>query len=432
MDLVGAFSHIAVSFAGAWAAGRFLIGRYWRFEHPAVQTAAETAAGLFVLSHLLFTAAVFGLLRPVFFLPLFAALALLGIAGIFAAHRAPKKSAGHKPDRATVWPAVLFPALLYLGWAAACACLPPSDRDELIYHLEIPKQLLAHNGLFRFSDNIYGYFPQLGEMLFTFGLGLSGEIAAKLYSVLSGGLLALGLYGYGRSYLNVKNAALAVLIFLSAPAVMVTLPLAYVDLLFSLYAFLSLIGLLNYFRTGQLRWTVLAGIFAGACMATKYTGIQVLALLVCLSLLEHLGERRKNWLPGLLALTAAAVPVFIPYLLRNWLLTGWPLFPFHTGPFALHAGINWDPERARLYLGWLGTFGAPIGAQTLWHVVLAPVLVFITARFNDPQFYEGILGPVFLLTPFFLALDRTKKPKEIGRLILFSAQIGRASCRERV
>jgi hypothetical protein len=199
------------------------------------------------------------------------------------------------------------------------------------------------------------------------------------------------------------------------------MPLAYVDLSFGLWTFLAFVCLLEFFKSNRFRWVVLGGIFAGACMATKYTGIQVLILMACLILIEHLRKRRTGlpYAAGILAV--AALPLFLPYLYRNWSLTGWPLFPFAAGSFSdLRPGLNWDPERARLYLAWLGTFGAPLGGQTVWHVLAAPVLVFFRGKFNDPQFYEGVMGPVFLLIPVFLALQKGKKNREIAWIGLFS------------
>ncbi len=421
MLLTSALIHIGIVTAGAYGIGKLIAGRYWHFEQRTVQGVAETALGLLLLSQLIFFLSAFHLVSRNIFFVLLAALGLAAVAGIFSFKRSPpdKDPCSSISKKWGLWVALL-PVLLYFGWIAACACLPPSDRDELIYHLEIPRQFLAHGGLVRFQDNIYGYFPQLGEMLFLFGLGASGELAAKFYHILYGALLAAGLYGYSRIYLDKKNSALAVLLFLSIPLVIVTLPLAYVDLIFSLYAFLALLCLLQFFKTTQLRWTVLAGIFTGACMATKYTGIQVLFLLTCLLLLEHLIRRRKTWPLGACILALAAFPFFLPYVWRNWSLTGWPLFPFATGHLELSPFINWDAERARLFLAWLGTFGAPLGGQTIGHILFAPILVFVTAKFNDPQFYEGVLGPVFLLTPFFLVFQRDRKPKEIRGLIVFS------------
>ncbi len=418
---ITAWMHIGVVAAGARVLGRWTIGRYWNFGQSSVQKAAETSIGLLLLSHFIFLLSSLHLLSTRVLFLLLVALGFIAAAGLFSFLRTSPQQTPSLPACKNGWIAAFAVfALLYGGWIVACAGLPPSDRDELIYHLEIPRQFLAHGGLFQFRDNIYGYFPQLGEMLFLFGIGTSGVIAAKCYHMLYGVLLAAELYGFSRASLDRKHSLLTVLIFLSVPVVIVTMPLAYVDLAFALYTFLALIGLLRFFETTQLRWAVLAGIFTGAAMATKYTGIQILILLICLLLLGHAFHRRKCWPHDAWILTLAALFVFFPYLWRNWSFTGWPLFPFATGPFSLNPAINWDPERARLYLAWLGTFGAPIGGQTLGHILFAPVLVFITAKFNDPQYYEGMLGPIFLLTPLFLVRAQGEKPKAVRWLGLFS------------
>ena len=50
-----------------------------------------------------------------------------------------------------------------------CASLPPVATDEMIHHLAVPRQMLEAGGTVPFPDNIYAYFPPLGEMLFLLG-----------------------------------------------------------------------------------------------------------------------------------------------------------------------------------------------------------------------------------------------------------------------
>jgi hypothetical protein len=421
MSLLLALIHIAIVAAGAYCVGRCLLRFYWQFRHKAIQISAETAVGLAVLSFIIF---LLGTLRQISKQNLLVLLLFVAVAAGIVLCRHLEILRPRSARRLLNVDAFSFFAiialLLYFGWLSVSAALPPSDRDELIYHLEIPRQFLNHGGLVAFRDNIYGYFPQLGEMLFLFGLGTSGVAAAKLYHLLSGSLLATVLYGFSRRYVEKKDACGAVILFLSCPLALVTLPLAYVDYLFGLYAFLTLLCLMEFFRTDRLRWVILGGVFAGACLATKYTGIQVIILMVCMLLLEYLKARRKNRLLGALLLPSLAFSVALPYLCRNWAMTGWPIFPFSLAHLPLNPWINWDEERARLYLGWLGIYGAPIGGQTLWHVLLAPVLVFIFARFNEPVFYDGVLGIVFLMAPFLFAISRDRKPAEIKWLMVFS------------
>jgi len=212
-------------------------------------------------------------------------------------------------------------------------------------------------------------------------------------------------------------SGLSVLLFLSVPSVVVILSWAYVDLFFSLYVFISLAALLEYFKSGRLSWAIFAGVMAGAACATKYTGLQILVLFILIVLLEHMVSRRPGWPAAALAVTATAIPLLVPYLARNLLITGWPLFPFDAGPFPLHAGLNWDPERSRLYLRWLSSFGAELGRESVWDTLLAPLLVFVRARFDESRYYEGIVGPVFLLTP--LLLPKIINRREVRWLLLF-------------
>jgi len=101
------------------------------------------------------------------------------------------------------------------------------------------------------------------------------------------------------------------------------------------------------------------------------------------------------------------------YFLKNLALTGWPLFPFQTLWLELSPEINWDEDRAALFLNFLNTFGAP--SHGLAERLLAPVLVFIKGRFNDFKAYDGMAGPVFLITPLLWLgslqfLRKGKKP----------------------
>lgn len=94
----------------------------------------------------------------------------------------------------------------------------------------------------------------------------------------------------------------------------------------------------------------------------------------------------------------------------------WILF-FAMIPFALWE-VYWDPERAALYLKWLGTFGIPLGQPGFFYTLFAPILVFVRARFGEMHLYDGVLGPLFLFTPFLLI--RVKKTPLTRCLSLFS------------
>ncbi len=413
---------VLITGVGAMALGRRMRGGRWRIGHAAVLAALDAALGLLLVALAIFGATLLGLANQVFFLALLAILAVLAALQLrridwkstLAAFREVRRQ-----SPAVGWAATL--GAVYAAFVVALALPPPSAVDELVYHLEVPRRILEAGGTVFFPDNIYAYFPQLCEMLFAFGLAVGGEPAAKLFHALFAGLLGLAVYGFSRKTLTRELSLAAAGFFLLIPSVVWGASLAYVDLAFALYGFLALVCVLEAFRPGGsgLGWA--AGLMAGGAWAVKYTGLQLALLLALVILLEHLAARRKSapWLVVRFGL-ASAIPA-LPFLLRNWAVTGWPLFPFQVPFFALDARMNWDPERSRLFLRWLSGFGGGLEAGAM-EKVLSPLLVFWRARFDQPGAYDGVIGPVFLLIPILLLAARGKSgpPREVKILIGFS------------
>jgi hypothetical protein len=83
-------------------------------------------------------------------------------------------------------------------------------------------------------------------------------------------------------------------------------------------------------------------------------------------------------------------------------------------------GLNWDPERARLFLKYLQSFGVWPGQSRIWQMVLAPAAVFLLGKFNQLSFYDGMLGPVFLLVPFLIYRKKMSPELQLaGWFVLF-------------
>ncbi|HCM42184.1 MAG TPA: hypothetical protein DIS66_02575 [Candidatus Omnitrophica bacterium] len=302
--------------------------------------------------------------------------------------------------------------------------LPASEKDEIIYHLEIPRQMLAHGGWIYWKDNIYGFFPHLIENFFSLGLAALGETATKLFHAFFGMLLGGTLFAYARKYLSVFWAFAAALILMTVPTVAVMMSWAYVDLAFAWFILLSWICAEECCAGKGAKWIYFSGAFCGAACCIKYTGIQWTLLLAVFILLR--GVLRKNAFEAFrltVILLAAAGVVFSPYLIRNYLMTGWPLYPFPLLGLPLADGFNWDTERTRLFLGWTKTFGAPLGASPWMAYGLAWVRVFTDGEFNNPDRFDGIIGPFFLAIPFFYLSQKMKSfpraPAAISLLFLY-------------
>jgi hypothetical protein len=367
------------------------------FADEALDEIVSVAFGLIVLSHALF---LMTLIHAVSRRSLWAFAAACAALAVPAALRlAPRwlRYARSLRPRKDAW---IFAFMAYFVLMAAMAALPANERDELIYHLEIPKRILANGGDLAFRDNFYGYFPHFGEMFFLLGLGTAGEAAAKLFHLLSGLLLAGAIARAAAAWMDRKRALLAAALFLTVPSVAAMMSWAYVDLTFALYAVLALLFVLEFIKRREPHLVVPAGIFLGATASVKYTGLQLAALTICLLALFRLKDAKLPLVRPALILCGLCVLVAGPYYVRTWLLAGWPLMPFATPGFSLKQGINWDPERAGLYLRWLQTFGVPVGSEGFLASLAAPVLVFLKGRFDNVRWFDGVLGPVFLLVPF--------------------------------
>ena len=138
------------------------------------------------------------------------------------------------------------------------------------------------------------------------------------------------------------------------------------------------------------RWLVLAGALAGLACGCKYTGIIVpMAGAAVVFLGESLGQPRP-WRQRLArALGSAAVfgvaagAAFAPWLVKNWLLTGSPVYPL------LWPAADMDALRQWFY-------NRPDLAEPLWR---APA-IFARATFIGVQGgneFDATLGPLLLL-----------------------------------
>ncbi len=412
-------SQLAVFGLGSWKIGNRLFHRLLAPFHPALQIAFASAAGLMITSTVVQILVVCHFLSLYTLLGVYALLMLCAFSAVSSLGLAIRE---RSPElRYWIFPAVFLG--VYYAWIFLAALLPALSVDELIYHLAVPKRILLEGGWSAFPNNIYAYFPGLADMFFIFGLGTWGEPSARIFHSLWGFLLALSIYGFARRMTDRPHAGLASALFLTIPSVMVIQSWAYVDLAYTLYAWLALAALIEGVKRSDAKLVAFAGLMAGGAFAVKYTGLQYSMILIVMLLILCLKQKKRLPIQGLAAALGLLMLPAAPYLWRNWQETGWPLYPFSLPGFSLHPGFNWDPERAQLFLAWLAQFGTPLGHESLLHSLVAPFLVFVLARLNSIPWYDGIIGPIFLLLPFgfrrFKADDHAKTLGIFSLLFLY-------------
>lgn len=291
------------------------------------------------------------------------------------------------------WVLVVFLAIL----TETGALTPEIQRDSLVYHLTLPKLYLAAGQWYEIPQNIYSYFPGFVESLYGLGLGLGMQYPALIHFGFGLGCLA-ATYELGRLLgLRREIRLLCVAGLFATPTFFLEMTWAYVDLANTFFWLLTAIAFIHWSEERNRQWLLLLGFSMGAAYGCKYTSL-LLFLVIPLGILFEL-RRRKN-ISGKEALVSLAIPMLTgillaaPWWLRNVMLTGNPFFPFLWNLFPTQS-TQWDANRAGLYSMMLEGFGG--SHKTLVDYLSAPIKVFINAKINNPDLYDGQLGFFYLL-----------------------------------
>ena len=247
-------------------------------------------------------------------------------------------------------------------------------------------------------------------MLFLIGLFLRNTILAKtIHWVALLGIL-LGIWQFSKSRISQNDFPfLSMLIFLSIPSVFIVSHMAYVDLFITYYSLAAVLAFLRWHEERSPGWLALSGIFSGLALSSKYTAL-LLPLLGCFGIFWSFYRDRVSWRPVMRSLflyLAFTVLLGSPFYLKNWIMTGNPFYPFF---YEIFGGRGWDTDQARLYDYFVSILGRGRG---FWDYLLLPWNISLRAKIGSPEF-DGLLGPIFLLTlPFLIGIRRIQIPTKI-------------------
>jgi hypothetical protein len=299
--------------------------------------------------------------------------------------------------------AYLLTLTLFAGFLLVLT--PEIGKDALIYHLAVPRLYLAHHGFYFVPGNAFAGYPLLGEMQYVLALYLQNDILAKTmhYSLLCGTLLGMGLWS---RFLMREHSfpALSMLLFVSIPSVFMISHTAYNDLFVAFFTLAAIYTFRRWSENERKGWLILCAIFSGSAAACKYTAL-LLTPLGCLGILWVNARKKASAFQAVHHLAFYAAAAFLaacPFYIKNWIMLGNPFYPFFHGLFG---GLGWDSDQARMYDLFIRNLG--MGRDILDYILLPWNLSF-RAKMDDPQF-DGILGPIFLLTLPFLIGMRQKE-----------------------
>jgi len=218
-------------------------------------------------------------------------------------------------------------AFLFLLPPLLVALAPPVAIDSLIYHLAIPKQAALAGCLVEMPWLAYSYFPLHAEMLYGLALPLGGGQLAQLLHLAAAVAATATAARMAARCFGGAAAAWTALLLASAPLLNLIAGTAGNDWFVALFVALALEQhLRSEDEPSQRR---LEAVFLGAAVATKYTALPALVLL-----LLPLPRDARTW-RRLLAQLALVIAVAAPWYGRNLLLRGNPVYPLlDRGPAA--------------------------------------------------------------------------------------------------
>ena len=309
-----------------------------------------------------------------------------------------------------------FTVLLFLLGITAglnfLSCLAPVlGNDPLVYHLALPKAYLREGSLFYLPLTHWGY-PQLIEMLYTWAFLVSDPPLAQLIHWSFGLLTVFALIQFGKRHLSLKTGVLAAVLFYSMIMVPSLSVYADTDLGFAFFQWMALYAFVNWTHSDSRRDLMASAMFAGFAAGCKYPGalcIPVLLLAVLVRCLTRRGKPSSLLEPFLFFALAGLVTS--PWYLKNWLLTGNPVWPYLS-----HLFPSRDVDPSLLNLA-LHDYSRSFVPRTLWNALLFPLRVTV-----EPQSFDGwahAVGP--LLVGLFPLIGTIRKvPKVLWGLSAYA------------
>lgn len=261
----------------------------------------------------------------------------------------------------------------FLAIAILAACLPPGvlwgrpgteeayGYDVLEYHLAVPKAFFEQGRIGFLANNTYSNFPLNSEMLSLLMMVLRGDAVeaafmAQMVNVFFAGLFAAAAWLVGKAFSD-RSGLVTGIAALTAPWTAYLAGIAYVEvgmLAMGMCAF-AVVLRADVRAEGASRRGLAAGLLAGLSAGFKYTAIPMIAVPAAMLIVFCRRSPQKRLL-GMATFAAGFLIAFSPWMLRNLMNTGNPVFPMAYSVFGAKPGL-WDTEleaRWQKAHGWQG------------------------------------------------------------------------------
>ncbi len=223
--------------------------------------------------------------------------------------------------------------LILVGGSYLWALAPAVRYDAVSYHLAAPARYLQAGRMIELPESFQTYSAHYGEMLYTLALGVGEQPLPGMLSFAAGLLLAVQTYLLGRRLAGQRVGWLAALLLLATPLAGMEMATAYTDVFLGVFVTAAVLAFSRWLDAPETRWLLLMGVFSGLALGTKLNAFfLLLPIWIWVITTETRSSQRKTDSPCSLCLRGVyvflpALLLLFPWLLRDYLWTGNPIFP---------------------------------------------------------------------------------------------------------
>jgi hypothetical protein len=384
----------ALTLAACWSTGKLLLARLRLDVYAEELQIFRFAAGAALFS--LFTLAVTA--AGMAYAPVFLAL---GAVAIVAGSRI-REIRVPLPDFSHAWK-FLF-AVVFTGFGVFYllnALAPEVSPDGSTYHLGLVSRYFREHGLGHITTSIYASLSQGIEMLFLSAFAFGRHSAAVLVEFAFFLMIPLTIIAYGRRIGHPKAAVAAALIVFCSPVFAIAGSSAYNDAAAVFVLFCVFYCMEIWDRTRQPELLVVVGLLAGFGYGIKYT--LFLAVPYCVIYVAwKMYRAKKRFLRAVTVVACCSAVMILPWWIKNWVTVQNPVAPFANRIFS---NPYVTPAWEHSYVSILSS-EVPPAVRPIENAVRGGIT-------------GGLLGPLFLLTPFGLLAVRYRE----GRRLLVAGAI---------
>lgn len=344
---------------------------------PAESAVISIATGCGVLAQIIHITGLLGLASSFiwFWRAFVCVFSLIGLGALLYIHQfgyEGKIAVRMFPSEDRFWTILLLLLFPYIVLSLAAATLPAgilwaaegNGYDILEYHLQVPKEWFQAERIIHLPHNVYANFPLNMEMLYLLGMYLKADPISSVYIAqmihLTFAVFAAWAVWLFTRPLGIRAAVFASLSFATCGWIVYLAVLAYneMGIIFTGVVSLGIILRLwiwgkeydaedkEILKEGFGPIAVIMGIILGNCSGFKYTAFPMVVVpLLILFVFVLFVYLKRAFLPlKLFGLTFLVSIVLIsPYLVRNMLWTGNPIFPL---AYSIFGGKDFTTELA--------------------------------------------------------------------------------------